>query len=142
MYSRFFSRITFLVMLFFSLNSFGGSVLKIEYIGGLVIKSHDPKQLKDYYSNFSIQFFEYAGSYYAGIDSSSGVIHFGIEKVLKKIRKSGAVQICFKVNDFDALIAHLANVGIHPIGFPPGGSDGRFAAFKDPQGNLFSIWGD
>lgn len=130
------------MMGFISANAFKNNPLQIEYVGGLVIKANDPQILRDYYSHFSMEFFEVQGNYYAGIPSKAGLIHIGIEKSNDHIQNTSSVQFTFKVNNFDEFIKDLERKGIKNLGIINAGNEGRFAAFRDPQGNSFAIWGD
>lgn len=116
------------------------SKIRVDYVGGLIIRSRDPASLKTYYENFGLSFFEHEGSYYSGIETESGTTHFGI--LALEDTQPGAVGFNLRVNDFDAYIEELRAAHIEPTELPDGGEEGRFAEFVDPEGNGFSVWGD
>jgi predicted enzyme related to lactoylglutathione lyase len=118
-------------------------VAKIEYVGGIEIRSGSPETLARWYTEkFGLAAtFEYEGGYYGIIDTPAGPLHFGMTP-----RKDGAgfdknVALTFRVSDFSAYLAQLEAAGLQPVQEMED-QEGRFAVFHDPEDNELLIWGN
>ena len=114
---------------------------RLQYVGGIVIRAADPKALAAWYTDrFGLRtVLEHEGGYYGGFQTKDGPFHFGIVK--GDSTRVGNAAVTFRVSGFTAYLETLAHQGLNPSQ-QSSDSEGRFALFKDPEGNEISIWGE
>jgi predicted enzyme related to lactoylglutathione lyase len=117
---------------------------RIEYVGGIEFRSESPEALARWYTEkFGLATtFQYQGGHYGIMDTPAGPLHFGMTP-----RKDGSegvgknIALTFRVSDFSAYLAQLKAAGLRPLREMQD-QEGRFAVFRDPEGNELLIWGD
>ena len=116
----------------------------LEYVGGTAIRATDPKALSAWYNDrFGLPMMGQMGSgVYGGFEWNG--MSFNLAIVAADGKHPGAAPgtayLVFHVADYDAFVAARAAQGLTPVST----SDdemGRFASFKDPEGNEVAIWG-
>ena len=126
-----------------SLHAFAASGPHPKYVGAVSINPcQDPKILADWYAKIGIETHEANGGFYGTFETPAGPFFFGIHPKRKDAPKtsSASVSIVFRVDDYDAYMSEVHRRGLTPNGVEQD-SDGRFAHFKDPDGNEVTLWG-
>lgn len=116
----------------------------IQYVGSISINpSQDAKVLADWYSKFGVETQLMQGGYYGTFNTAGGPFYFGIhpKKELAPKTSSASVSVVFRVNDYDGYVEMLKGRGLVAES-TEGDSSGRFAHYRDPDGNEMTIWGD
>jgi predicted enzyme related to lactoylglutathione lyase len=118
----------------------GGRIL---HVGAIAINPcKDAKTLAEWYSRFGIETKEIQGGYYGQIDTAAGPLVFGIHpKKSTQKQCSANVSVVYRVDNFQNTLLSLKSKGLEPQS-TENDSQGRFAHFRDPDGNEVSIWGD
>jgi predicted enzyme related to lactoylglutathione lyase len=115
-----------------------------EYVGGTAIKAKDVKTLSAWYNDkFGLAIKgEMGGMAFGGFDWNG--TSFNVAFVSAEGEHPGAAPgtayLVFHVGDYDAFLAARAAQGLTPVSTTSDES-GRFANFKDPEGNEVGIWG-
>jgi predicted enzyme related to lactoylglutathione lyase len=118
-------------------------VQHLQYVGAVSINpSQDAKILADWYAKLGIQTHEAGGGFYAMYNTSSGPFFFGIHPKRKSAAaaSSGSVDFVFRVDNYDTYLADVDKRGLKPDSVEQD-EQGRFAHFKDPDGNHVTLWG-
>jgi predicted enzyme related to lactoylglutathione lyase len=114
-----------------------------QYIGSVAVNpSQDAKILADWYTKLGLETHEGGGGYYGMFKTADGPFFFGIHPKRKDApaTSSGSVEFVFRINDYDAYLAEVAKRGLTPVSVEQD-ETGRFAHFKDPDGNHITLWG-
>jgi predicted enzyme related to lactoylglutathione lyase len=117
-----------------------------QYVGSISINpSQDAKVLADWYSKFGFETHAAPdGGYYAMWTTAEGSFFFGIHR--KKdgapLKSSASVSVVFHVKDYDGYVNMLEGRGLAAESKEADAALGRFAHYKDPDGNEMTIWGD
>ncbi len=118
--------------------------MAIRYVGALVIQALEPKRLADWYSRyFDLEVsLEHEGGFFGAFDTERGPFHFGITPYDgdPDISTPREVIITFRVDNFDTLLKRLKREGYEPTASAED-EDGKYAMFRDPEGNQVSVWG-
>jgi predicted enzyme related to lactoylglutathione lyase len=115
-----------------------------QYVGAVAINPcQDPKILADWYSKLGLETQESGGGFYGTFETPAGPFFFAVHPKRKDAAKasSGSVSIVFRVEDYDRYIAEVAKRGLTPIKVEQDATEGKFAHFKDPDGNEVTLWG-
>jgi predicted enzyme related to lactoylglutathione lyase len=117
----------------------------LEYVGGTAIQANDPKALSTWYNDlFGLPIKgEMGGMYFGGVDWNGTSFNMAIVAAGGKHPGSapGTAYLVFHVGDYDGFVAARAAKGLTP--FATEKEDyGRFAKFRDPEGNEVDVWGD
>ena len=119
--------------------------MAIRYVGALVIQALEPETLADWYSRyFDLEVsLEHDGGLFGAFDTERGPFHFGLIPFHgnPEIAHPREVIITFRVDNFDQLLKKMKKGGIEPIAFAED-EDGKYAMFRDPEGNQVSVWGE
>lgn len=115
-------------------------------LGGLFLKSEDPKKLIEWYQkHLGINF---QGSYIDWkFQNADGTARTG-SNVFSIFKKESAyfdpsdkmVMINFIVRDLFALISQLKEEGVTIVGEPMAEDYGKFGWILDPEGNKIELW--
>lgn len=119
--------------------------MPIRYVGALVIQAEEPKQLADWYAryfDFDVSL-EHQGGYFGAFETERGPFHFGIMQFQgdPDLSTPREVIITFRVDNFDEIVKRMKRDGNDSVAFAED-DDGRYAMFRDPEGNQVSVWGD
>lgn len=119
--------------------------MSIRYVGALIIQAVSPKHLADWYTkhlDFKISL-EHVGGYFGAFETERGPFHFGITPYQgdTSISLPGPVIVTFRVDSFEKYIRRMKKSGMEPISIAED-DEGRYAMFRDPEGNQVSIWGE
>lgn len=119
----------------------------LEYVGGTAIQAKDPKALSDWYSNrfgLTIQG-EMPGGFYGGFEWNGMSFNIAIVTAGGSHPGSapGTAYLVFHVGDYDGFLAARAAKELTPFKTTGDKGDkfGRFASFRDPEGNEVDVWG-
>ena len=115
-----------------------------QYVGAVSINPcQDPKILADWYSKLGLETHEVSGGFYGTFKTPAGPLFFGIHPKRNDAPKtsSASVSVVFRIDDYDRYIAEVGKRGLTPIKVEQD-STGRFAHFKDPDGNEVTLWGN
>jgi|SRR5579864_3230607 len=115
-----------------------------QYVGAVAINpSQDAKILADWYAKLGLETQEQGGGFYGTFDTPGGAFFFAVHPKSKNAAKtsSGSVSIVFRVDDYDRYIAEVAKRGLTPLKVEQDPTEGKFAHFKDPDGNEVTLWG-
>jgi predicted enzyme related to lactoylglutathione lyase len=126
-------------------HAFAAAETHPQYVGAVAINPcQDPRVLAEWYSKFGIETHEASGGFYGTFQTPAGPFFFGIHPKRKDAPKasSASVSIVFRVDDYDRYISDVAKRGLTPFKVDPPDSEGRFAHFKDPDGNEVTLWGN
>jgi predicted enzyme related to lactoylglutathione lyase len=128
-----------------TIQAFAAKKIHPRYVGSVALNPcQDPKVLADWYSKIGIETHEGKDHGFYGISKTrGGPFFFGIHPKSSDCPKpnSGSLQIVFAIKNFDRYIKEVATRGVTPYQvYPPDPDLGRFAAFKDPDGNDVSLW--
>lgn len=116
---------------------------RILYVGAISIEPcQDASILAEWYGRLGIQTKEIQGGFYKQIDTAAGPVFFGIHP-----RKASAPRQCqpgmsvvFAVEDYAASLEAARSKGLTPDSTETD-EQGRFAHFRDPDGNQVTLWG-
>lgn len=125
------------------LHAFAAGEIHPQYVGAVAINPRqDAKVLADWYAKIGLETHEVSGGFYGTFQESAGLFVFGIHPKRKDAAatSSGSVSLVFRVEDYDAYLAEVQRRGLTPSKVEQD-STGRFAHFKDPDGNEVSLWG-
>ena len=119
--------------------------MAIRYVGALVIQAIEPKRLSAWYEryfDFEVSL-EHDGGFFGAFDTERGPFHFGITPYQgsRDLAEPREVIITFRVDNFDTLMKKLKREGYQPLAFAED-DDGKYAMFRDPEGNQVSVWGE
>ncbi|MGE3802057.1 MAG: VOC family protein [Candidatus Kapaibacterium sp.] len=119
--------------------------MAIRYVGALIIEALEPETLAKWYSHyfdFEISL-EHDGGLFGAFETERGPFHFGLTPYDSdpNIGRPRGVIITFRVDNFDSLLKKLKKDGYEPIAFAED-DDGKYAMFRDPEGNQVSVWGE
>ena len=119
--------------------------MAIRYVGALIIQAIEPQRLAEWYETY-FDFettLEHDGGYFGAFDTERGPFHFGIVPVAddNELTTLPNVVITFRVDDFPAVVEVFAEDGFEPLTIAED-EEGRYATYRDPEGNQVSIWGD
>ena len=138
-----------IILLFFvlcsGLNAFAANKIHPRYVGSVAINPcQDPKILAVWYSKIGIETpVEGDGGFFGTFKTPAGPFFFGIHKKSDDCPKtnSGSVSVVFRIDHFDRYISEVTKRGLTPIKVEQFPKLGRFAYFKDPDGNEVTLWG-
>ncbi len=125
------------------LRASAGNETHPQSVGAIAINPcQDAKILADWYSKIGIETHEAGGGFYGKFNTPAGLFVFGIHPKRKDAPKtsSASVSVVFRIDDYDSYIAEVGKRGLTPISVEQD-STGRFAHFKDPDGNEVTLWG-
>jgi predicted enzyme related to lactoylglutathione lyase len=116
----------------------------LEYVGGTAIQAKDPKALNAWYGDvFGLPMMGAMGDgFYGGFEWNNTSFNIAIVAAGGKHPGAapGTAYLVFHVSDYDAFIAARAAKGATPVETTKD-EMGRFATFKDPEGNEVGVWG-
>jgi predicted enzyme related to lactoylglutathione lyase len=115
-----------------------------DYVGGLALRAKQPKELALWYTQrFGLPVtIEFPGGVAGGFKAGSMEFAFAIVAAEGAHPGSspGTGYFVLHVTDFDRFLVDAAARGVTP--FERTSDDmGRFASFRDPEGNQVGIWG-
>ena len=119
---------------------------RITGIGGVFLRSRDPKALKQWYADaLGAKLSEYGSINFLWSDegpAGSGLTVFSpFAEDTPYFGDSGqSYMINFRVDDLDGLLAHLSTLGIWIDPKREDAEYGHFAWIKDPEGNRIELW--
>jgi predicted enzyme related to lactoylglutathione lyase len=116
----------------------------LEYVGGTAIQANDPKTLSAWYNDrFGLPIKgEMPGGAYGGFDWNGTSFNIAIVAAGGEHPGSapGTAYLVFHVGNYDRFVAARAAKGLTP--FETSSEEyGRFAKFRDPEGNEVDVWG-
>lgn len=116
----------------------------LQYVGGTAIRATDPKALAAWYTDrFGLAINgEMPGGFYGGFEWNDTSFNIAIAAAEGEHPGSspGTAYLVFHVGDYDAFLAQRSAKGLTP--FDTSSDDyGRFAKFRDPEGNEVDVWG-
>jgi predicted enzyme related to lactoylglutathione lyase len=126
-------------------NPKSGAVL--EYVGGTAIQANDPKALSAWYSErFGLKIDgEMPGGFYGGFEWNGTSFNIAIVAAggSHPGAAPGTAYLVFHVSDYDGFLAARAAKDLTPFKTTGEKTDkyGRFASFRDPEGNEVDVWG-
>ena len=115
-----------------------------DYVGGLALRAKQPKELARWYTErFGLPVtFQFPGGVAGGF--KAGAMEFALAIVdaggAHPGSSPGTGYFVLHVNDFDRFLVDAAARGVAPFE-RTSDAMGRFASFRDPEGNQVSIWG-
>jgi|SRR5579862_4034641 len=115
----------------------------LRYVGAVAINPcQDAEILADWYSKIGLETHEAGGGFYGTFKTAGGPFFFAVHPKRKDAPKtsSASVSLVFGIDDYDRYIAEVARRGLTPLSVEQD-STGRFAHFKDPDGNEITLWG-
>ncbi|RYZ91880.1 MAG: hypothetical protein EOP06_05915 [Proteobacteria bacterium] len=116
----------------------------IQYVGSISIQpSQDSKILADWYQKFGINLQSAGGMYWGTFETAAGPFAFAIhpKKANAPKASSGSVSVVYRISDYVTYLSLLNKRGLVPES-TEADSTGKFAHFRDPDGNDVTIWGD
>lgn len=119
----------------------------LEYVGGTAIQAKDPKALADWYTTrFGLEIAgEMPGGFYGGFEWNHTSFNIAIVKAGGDHPGAapGTAYLVFHVGDYESYLATLAAKQLTPFKTEGNKGDkfGRFASFRDPEGNEVDVWG-
>jgi predicted enzyme related to lactoylglutathione lyase len=122
------------------------SMARVTGIGGVFIRSKDPKALAAWYAeHLGIALEEYGSatlSWKDEVPAGTGMTTWSTFPKDTKYFGDGeqAVMINYRVDDLDALVAKLTAAGVWVDPNRQNESYGRFAWIKDLDGNRLELW--
>ena len=138
-----FKSIIGLLVLVGSLHAFAPSGPQPQYVGAVSVQPcQDPKILGDWYAKIGLETKGMGGGFYGTFETPAGPFFFAIHPKRKDAPQtsSGSVSIVFRVGDYDAYMTEIHKHGLTADKVEQD-STGRFAHFKDPDGNEVTLWG-
>jgi predicted enzyme related to lactoylglutathione lyase len=119
----------------------------LEYVGGTAIQATDPKALSAWYGGvfgmtMMAEMEGMGGAQFGGFEWNGTAFNIAIVPVGSKHpgAAAGSAYLVFHVTDYDAFVAARAAKGATP--FETSKDEmGRFATFRDPEGNQVGVWG-
>lgn len=117
----------------------------IQYVGAVSIQpSQDATIISDWYRRFGVDLKAYKdGGHYGMLQTPAGPFYFAVHsrKADSPSRSSGSVALVFRVTQYTDYIAMLEKRGLTPTSVDSDAT-GRFAHFRDPDGNEMTVWGE
>jgi predicted enzyme related to lactoylglutathione lyase len=119
---------------------------RVTGIGGVFLRSHDPKKLAAWYAeHLGIKLNDYGGASFLWADEISGVAGVTAWSVFPADTTyfgpgKQAAMINYRVDDLDALLKQLAAAKVLIDPKREDYSYGRFAWITDPDGNRLELW--
>ena len=138
-----FKSITGLLAFTVGLHAFAADEIRPLYVGSVSVNpSQDAKILADWYTKIGLQTHEVGGGYYGTFNTPGGAFFFGIHPKRKSASatSSASVSVVFRIDEYDRYLAEVKNRGLTPDSVEQD-EQGRFAHFKDPDGNEVTLWG-
>ncbi len=115
-----------------------------DFVGGLALRAKEPKELARWYTErFGLPItIEFPGGVAGGFKAGATQFNIAIVGADGKHPGSspGTGYFVLHVNDFDRFLTDAAARGATPFE-RTSDAMGRFANFRDPEGNQVSIWG-
>jgi predicted enzyme related to lactoylglutathione lyase len=114
-----------------------------QYVGAISINPcQDSRILADWYSKIGMETHEMGGGFYGTFKTPGGPFFFAVHPKRKDAPKtsSASVSVVFRIDDYDHYISEVGKRGLTPISVEQDAT-GRFAHFKDPDGNEVTLWG-
>jgi predicted enzyme related to lactoylglutathione lyase len=134
-----------LTALFISISAFAApKPPSIQYVGAISLQpSQDAKVLADWYQKFGVDLQSAGGMYWGSFETAAGPFAFAIHAKKADAPKvsSGSVSVVYRVNDYDSYISMVSARGLKPESVESDPT-GKFAHFRDPDGNEVTIWGE
>jgi predicted enzyme related to lactoylglutathione lyase len=115
-----------------------------KYVGAISINPcQDAKTLADWYAKLGVETEEAGGGFYGAFETPAGPFIFGIHPRRGDAPRSSSasVSVVFRVDDYETYLSEVRKRGLTPYSVEQD-SQGRFAHFKDPDGNEVTLWGD
>lgn len=118
----------------------------LQYVGGVSICAEDPGKLAAFYEKLGISTkpLKEPEGYFGGFQWEKVDFHFGLyKKGAQKVWCDEAAPtfgVSFRVSDYDGYLKKVVANGLKPFDEMTA-PEGRFALFRDPEGNFISIWG-
>ena len=119
---------------------------RVTGVGGVLIKSKDPKALEKWYAeHLGVKLNDYGGTTFAWSDeipAGTGQTAWAAFPTDTKYFGDGpqTTMIDYRVDDLDALLAQLAAAGVWIDPKRENASYGKFAWIKDCDGNRVELW--
>lgn len=116
----------------------------LQYVGSISIQpSQDAKVLADWYQKFGISLQSAGGVYWGTFETPAGPFAFAIhpKKADSPKVSSASVSVVYRISNYDDYLSMLKARGLKPESVESD-SSGKFAHFRDPDGNEVTIWGD
>jgi predicted enzyme related to lactoylglutathione lyase len=123
---------------------------RITGIGGIFLRSQDPKALAAWYAkHLGIQLNDWGGANFLWSDevpATTGSTAWSVFPADTKYFGTGtaagpqAVMVNYRVDDLDALLTQLAAAGVPIDPKREDASYGKFAWITDPDGNRLELW--
>jgi hypothetical protein len=117
---------------------------RFDYVGALALRANQPKELARWYTEkLGLPMtMEFPGGVAGGFRSGNVNFNMAIVESAGKHPGSapGTAYFVLHVGDFDRILSDLKVAGLIPFE-QTSDAMGRFASFRDPEGNEVSIWG-
>ena len=117
---------------------------RFDYVGALALRAERPKELARWYTEkLGLEMtIEFPGGVAGGFESGSVKFNMAIVDAGGSHPGSapGTAYFVLHVGDFDGVVADLKAKGLVPFE-QTSDAEGRFASFRDPEGNQVNIWG-
>ncbi len=116
----------------------------LEYVGGTAIQAKDPKTLSAWYNDvFGLPMKgEMPGGAYGGFEWNGTSFNIAIVSAGGEHPGAapGTAYLVFHVGNYDGFLAARAAKNLTPFS-TENSPYGRFAKFRDPEGNEVDVWG-
>jgi predicted enzyme related to lactoylglutathione lyase len=116
----------------------------LEYVGGTAIQAKDPKSLSAWYNDvFGLPMKgEMPGGAYGGFEWNGTSFNIAIVSAGGEHPGAapGSAYLVFHVGNYDGFLAARAAKSLKPFS-TEASPYGRFAKFRDPEGNEVDVWG-
>lgn len=115
---------------------------KIDYIGKIVIEANNPKKLADWYTNkFGLDInLEFQTEFHKTVINKHMRLYIEIVKSKEKSRERSNIELIFHVTNFKEYLHNLKLKHLIPYK-TIFNHEGRYAYFKDLEGNKIAIQG-
>ncbi|WP_263383134.1 VOC family protein [Granulicella arctica] len=119
---------------------------RVTGIGGIFLRSRDPKALAAWYAqHLGLELSDYGGVTFLWSDEvpkTTGMTSWSLfpEDSLYFGPLSQRAMVNYRVDDLDALLAQLTTAGVEIDPKREDASYGRFAWITDPEGNRLELW--
>mgnify|MGYP000300697970 CR=1 FL=1 len=113
-------------------------------VAAIVLESLDPSRLAAWYRrHFAFVLdLEHEGGVFGTFETADGGFRFGLKPFLATpdAPKLRSVALTFRVDDIEAMIAHLQQEGLAPdVNRSTEGES--YASVRDPEENIITLWG-
>ena len=114
----------------------------IDYVGKIIIKANNPKELASWYKNkFGLNInLEVSGEFHTTVINNNNRLYIEIIPSVEKLKNIGNIQLHFHVTNFKEYLHSLKLKHIIPFR-TLFNHEGEYAYFKDPENNIIAIQG-